>query len=39
MLNGEVIWTDLKWTQYNELVKIDFSRPQALQLVKDGFKM
>ena len=29
----------LKWAQYNELVTAGFSKPQAMQLIKDGLKM
>ena len=33
------ISAQLKWAQYNELVTAGFSKPQALQLIKDGLKM
>lgn len=30
---------EMKWTQYHELVKHGFTKPQALTLIKDGLKM
>lgn len=30
---------ELKWTQYNELINAGFTKPQALMLIKDDFKM